>query len=132
VSYFENVMQVNLRVKDLNASIMWYQEKLGLSLVKKYGGHTAVLDFGILENNEMKTPSCICLIKLGADEEPTINNKNGTHPVLQLSHEYCETIYEEFKGKDIRVEDHPKHKAHFCFFDLDDNMLELYLPGIYN
>jgi catechol 2,3-dioxygenase-like lactoylglutathione lyase family enzyme len=130
VSYFENVLQVNLRVKDLNASINWYQEKLGLSLVKKYGDHTAVLDFGQSENNVMKTPSFICLVKLGEDEEPTINNKNGTHPVLKLSPEYCETIYEQLKDKGINVEDHPKHKAHFCFFDLDDNMLELYLPGI--
>jgi catechol-2,3-dioxygenase len=127
VGYFQSVAQVNLRVRDLQKAIEWYQTNLGLRLCAEYEGHTAILDFG----QEDSGSTIVCLIKLNEDEELPINSKNGTYPVFKLSPEYAETIYDELKGKGVSVEDSPNHKAHFKFYDLDRNQIEVYLPGIY-
>jgi catechol 2,3-dioxygenase-like lactoylglutathione lyase family enzyme len=132
LSYFEYLSQVNLFVKDLERSINWYVNTLGLRLLQRCGEHTVVLDFGQgNENYDMgkgATSSIICLIQ--SNEVETTNN--GTHPVFKLSAEFRDVIYEELKSKGVKVEENPRNKSHFYFFDLDGNKIELYLPGIYD
>jgi catechol-2,3-dioxygenase len=125
--YLDGVAQVNLHVKDFKKAIEWYQINLGLRLRAEYEGHTAILDFG----QEDSSSTIVCLIKLNEDEELPQNAENGTYPVFRLSPKYAETIYDELKDKGVTVEDSPNHKAHFKFYDLDGNQIEVYLPGIY-
>lgn len=66
--YFEGVLQVNLRVKNLNKAIEWYKEKLGMRLKANYEGNTAIMDFNENGNSVCNSP-VICLIKLDDEEE---------------------------------------------------------------
>jgi catechol 2,3-dioxygenase-like lactoylglutathione lyase family enzyme len=132
MSYFETLSQVNLYVSDIEKSIKWYVEVLGLRLLQRCGEHTVVLDFG--QGNEsfnMGKGATSAILSLIQSNEVEATNK-GTHPVFRLSQEYKDIIYNELKLKGVQVEENPRNKSHFCFWDIDGNKIELYLPGIYD
>jgi len=127
--YFEGILQINLRVKNLNKAIDWYKENLGLRLQVNYDDHTAIMNFN--GNSKINSP-VICLIKLNDEEEFPTNSQNGTYPVLNLSPAYSKSLYDIFKKNGVKVETNPSNKAHFKFFDLEGNQFEVLSPGIYN
>ncbi|RIW38858.1 hypothetical protein D3H55_00425 [Bacillus salacetis] len=70
----------------------------------------------------------ICLI----EKKDAERGKDTAHPVLGISKEYCEKLYEELQENDVQVEENPSHKGHFKYYDPDGIMLEAYCPGIYD
>ncbi|WP_347548338.1 VOC family protein [Pseudalkalibacillus hwajinpoensis] len=121
MSFFEGVYQVNVRVSDIENAVKWYEQVLGLHVTKNYGG-TVVLGFN--EGHDT-----ICLIELKEGEELSSTN-SGSYPVLHLAEAHAETFKDELKERGIQV-DEEAGQAHFTFTDPDGNVLEAYLPGLY-
>ncbi len=120
---FTEVHQINLRVRDMDRSCKWYQEVLGLSILKDYGS-TVVLGF-----NKISLTS-ICLIELPNEESFPNNNESGTHPVIAISPDHAETCKETLQGMGIEIVE-GGGMAHFKFKDPDGNLIEAYIPGLY-
>ncbi|MFZ3580015.1 VOC family protein [Virgibacillus sp. DJP39] len=121
---FNGVHQVNFRVRDMNLSCKWYQEVLGLVIQKDYGD-TVVLGF----NNHPENNTTICLIKI--DKTVSIpNNENGTHPVLSISPGQAESCKRYLVERGTTIVE-GGGVAHFKFKDPDGNLIEAYLPGLY-
>ncbi|WP_175990473.1 VOC family protein [Bacillus sp. Marseille-Q1617] len=121
MSIFQGVMQTNMMVSDIEAAKNWYRDVLQAEIEKDYGT-TVVLTFG------SDSPSgTLCLIQ---DKEAAGEN-HSTYPVLQISPEFKDTLYEKLLEKDVEVEGDPAHRSHFKFYDPDGNRLEAYNPGIY-
>jgi catechol 2,3-dioxygenase-like lactoylglutathione lyase family enzyme len=128
VDYFTGLIQTNLYVNDSNQAAKWYQDTLGLTIAADYGT-TVVLAFGnspSYDEGKSGLP-VICLI----ENKSVKKGEDTTHPVLGISKEYCENLYDELKRNGVEVEENPSHKGHFTFYDPDGNMLEAYCPGIY-
>ncbi|WP_421381123.1 VOC family protein [Bacillus salacetis] len=129
MTYFSGLLQTNLYVSDINQAAKWYQDTLGLAIAADYGT-TVVLAFGDSPSyDEGKSGNpVLCLI----EKKELGERQNTTHPVLGISQEHCEDLYEELKGNDVVVEEKPSHRGHFKFYDPDGNMLEAFCPGIYD
>jgi catechol 2,3-dioxygenase-like lactoylglutathione lyase family enzyme len=125
MNLFTGVHQINFRVIDMDRSCKWYQEVLGLSILKDYGS-TVVLGFNEDSKNNTTT---ICLIELPKGESLP-NNENGTHPVIAISPDQAETCKEILKEMGTTIVE-GGGTAHFKFKDPDGNLLEAYLPGLY-
>lgn len=120
MNLFTGVYQINLRVKDIELACQWYEKVLGFKKVKDYG-KTVVLGTG------EGVP--LCLIEQTVDQ-PLPDNSEGTHPVISIDLNAvrdCRTRLEEMK---VTVLDGGS-RGHFKFRDLDGNLLEAYLPGLY-
>lgn len=126
---FQGVNQINLRVKEMQRSVKWYEEVLGLHVKHDYG-HTVVLCFDKeATTKERPIETSVCLIQLQENEVLTEHTENGTYPVFTIAPEKAETCYYELKKLGIWIEE--GKKAHFKFKDPDGNWLEAYLPGLY-
>ncbi|MGR3765590.1 VOC family protein [Rossellomorea sp. NS-SX7] len=121
MSVFLGVMQTNLYVNDIEAAKNWYRDVLQVSIEKDYGT-TVVLSFG----NESRLGT-LCLIQ----DKKAAGERQSTYPVLQISQEYKDILYEKLREKKVKVEENPAHTSHFKFYDCDGNILEAYCPGIY-
>ncbi|WP_409251854.1 VOC family protein [Bacillus sp. SCS-153A] len=129
MSYFTGLLQTNLYVNDINTAAIWYQDTLGLTIAADYGT-TVVLAFGDSSSYDggKNGKPVLCLI-----ENKEINRThNTTHPVLRISKEYCEGLYNELKENNVEVEENPSHIGHFKFYDPDGNLLEAFYPGVYD
>jgi catechol-2,3-dioxygenase len=124
MNLFSGVQQINLRVTNMEQSTKWYQEIFGLSIMHDYGD-TVVLRF---EGHPQHT--VICLIKLPAGECLPTNLENGTYPVFTLSPENADICRETLNNNGVEIIS-GGNKAHFTFKDPDGNLLEAYLPGLY-
>ncbi len=122
---FTEVHQINLWVKDINRSRTWYEEVLGIETLSDYGS-TVVLNFS------KPSSTVICLLEVpGHDRLPYPDQSSvGTYPVFAIAPEHAETCKETLEEKGIEIVD-GAHKAHFKFKDPDGNVLEAYLPGLY-
>lgn len=122
MSMFNGVYQVNVRVRDIQKATKWYVEVLGFSIHKDFGD-TVVLR----TDHGGGTP--LCLIAMPEGELSDRNAENGSHPVIQISSEGAELCQEYLKEKGASILD--GSKAHFRFKDPEGNLLEAYLPGLY-
>ncbi|WP_113926748.1 VOC family protein [Bacillus sp. P14.5] len=129
MAYFTGLLQTNLYVKDINQAAKWYQDFLGFTIAADYGT-TVILAFcGSPSYDEGKSGTpVLCLI----ESQGAQAGKNTTHPVLGISKEHCENLYNELKEDNVEVEENPSHRGHFKFYDPDGNMLEAFCPGIYD
>jgi catechol 2,3-dioxygenase-like lactoylglutathione lyase family enzyme len=133
MNYFESILQINFYVNDIEASIKWYEDVLGLKLEEMCGPDTAILRFRKDNQNSYDMGDIgepiVCLIQR---DKNTDINESQTHPVFRLNKDYKDRIYEELINKGVRLERIVHNKSHFAFFDIDGNKIELYLPGIYD
>ncbi|WP_070121230.1 VOC family protein [Bacillus marinisedimentorum] len=125
MSLFTEVHQINIWVKDIKRSSKWYEEILGVETLSDYGS-TVMLNFPSSES------TVICLIEVPGDHRlPYPDHSSiGTHPVFAITPEYAETCKETLEEKEVEIVK-GGGKAHFKFKDLDGNVLEAYLPGLY-
>lgn len=100
-----------------------------LTIAADYG-KMVVLAFGESPayDEEKSGPPLLCLI----EKKEAVQGTQTTHPVLGISREYCERLYNELKENNVEVEENPSYKGHFKFYDPDGNMLEAFCPGIYD
>ncbi|MBM7586220.1 catechol 2,3-dioxygenase-like lactoylglutathione lyase family enzyme [Bacillus pakistanensis] len=127
MSYFKGLLQTNLQVRDIKSSVNWYVQKLQLIVIADYGT-TVVLSFSNSSKYEGgidETP-VLCLIE---NKESPI--QSSTYPVLQISDNMCEKLYEHLQQNGVSVEMNPTHHGHFKFYDPDGNVLEAFCPSIY-
>ncbi|WP_406944315.1 VOC family protein [Halobacillus sp. SY10] len=120
MSFFSGVYQINVRVKEIKKAVEWYEEILGLRVLKDYG-KTVVLE------HDRGVP--VCLI----EKPPHIelpDNLEGTHPVFSIFPTSVEDCRAALIERGVEVLEGGS-KGHFKFRDLDDNLLEAYLPGLY-
>jgi catechol-2,3-dioxygenase len=122
MGFFEGVYQVNIRVRDIKNAVKWYEEMLGLQVTIDYGG-TVVLAVG-------EGQTAICLIELKEGEKLPSTDASGSYPVLHLAEKHAETFKNELRERGVTV-DEEAGIAHFKFYDMDENGLEAYLPGLY-
>ncbi|WP_164669737.1 VOC family protein [Virgibacillus doumboii] len=120
---FKGVHQVNFRVKDMDLSRKWYHEVLGCTVQKDFGD-TVVLGVDNTPGNN----TSICLIKHAEGSVP--DNENGTHPVLSISPEHAENCKNQLQEQGVEIVE-GGGQAHFKFKDPDGNLIEAYLPGLY-
>jgi catechol 2,3-dioxygenase-like lactoylglutathione lyase family enzyme len=125
MTLFTGVHQINFRVKDINRSYKWYQEILGLAILRDYG-KTIVLGFSEKPSTNETT---ICLIEL-SEGESLIATEYGTHPVIEISPEQAENCKNTLTDKGVTILE-GGGAAHFKFLDPDDNLLEAFLPNLY-
>lgn len=120
MSFFSGVYQINVRVKEIKKAVQWYEDNLGLQVLKNYG-KTVVLgqDGGIP----------VCLIEK-PPHQPIPDNLEGTHPVFCISSRSVEDCKKGLIDRGVTVLDGGS-EGHFKFRDLDGNLLEAYLPGLY-
>ncbi|MGR9049541.1 VOC family protein [Halobacillus faecis] len=120
MSFFTGVYQINVRVKEIKKAVEWYEDILGLRVLKDYG-KTVVLE------HDGGVP--VCLI----EKPPHIelpDNLEGTHPVFSISPGNIDDCKTALLDRGVVVLEGGS-KGHFKFRDLDDNLLEAYLPGLY-
>lgn len=120
MSFFSGVYQINVRVKDINKAVEWYKDILGLKVQKNYG-KTVVL------GHEKGGP--VCLIEKDS-YLPLPDNLEGTHPVFRISSSGVEDCKKSLMDQGVTVLEGGSD-GHFKFRDLDGNLLEAYLPGLY-
>ncbi|TLS36925.1 VOC family protein [Pseudalkalibacillus caeni] len=125
MNLFSGVNQINFRVKEIDRASKWYQEILGLAVKHDYGT-TVVLAF---DEHSTNPSTLVCLIELAEGEDLSDNGANGTHPVFAISEEQAEQCREQLISKGVNVLE--GSKAHFKFTDPDGNLMEAYLPGLY-
>ncbi|MCA1055556.1 VOC family protein [Rossellomorea aquimaris] len=117
---FIGVMQTNLMVRDIERAKVWYREILQAHIEEDYGT-TVLISFG----GSSSAP--ICLIQDGE----AAGGQQSSYPVLQISEEHKDAVYEDLRIKGVKLEGNPAHRSHFKFYDCDGNRLEAYCPGIY-
>ncbi|MYL72362.1 hypothetical protein GLW00_16065 [Halobacillus litoralis] len=120
MSLFTGVYQINVRVKEIKQAVKWYEEILGLRILKDYG-KTVVLE------HEGGVP--VCLIEKPPHTEFP-DNLEGTHPVFSISPASVEKCRRTLEGRGVVVLEGGS-EGHFKFRDLDGNLLEAYLPSLY-
>ncbi|MEC3885372.1 VOC family protein [Halobacillus sp. HZG1] len=120
MSLFTGVYQINVRVKEIKKAVEWYEEILGLRVLKDYG-KTVVLE------HEGGVP--VCLIEKSTHTELP-DNLEGTHPVFSISPTSVEACRKTLVNRSVVVLEGGS-EGHFKFRDLDGNLLEAYVPGLY-
>lgn len=92
-----NFAVVQLPVKDLEASIKWYQDLLGIPFTFAYspGDHEAWLNVGGVGLGLIRCPEVPCL--------DFTNMAGQLQPIISLQVENIHAIYEELKNKGIDV-----------------------------
>ncbi|SFJ26288.1 hypothetical protein SAMN04487936_101471 [Halobacillus dabanensis] len=120
MSCFSGVYQINVRVKEIKKAIEWYKDILGLNVQKDHG-KTVVL------GQEKGIP--VCLIEKDS-HLPLPDNLEGTHPVFIISSNSVEYCKQSLMDQGVTVLEGGS-EGHFKFRDLDGNLLEAYLPGLY-
>jgi hypothetical protein len=79
------------------------------------------VDFGQGNDNydmgKNATTPVLCLIYKGGMQPIKLDS---CHPVFRLAAEYKEKLYDELKNKGVKVEENPKNKSHFVFYDIDE------------
>lgn len=126
MSLFTEVYQINLRVRDIEKACNWYQEVLGLSILKDYG-KTVVMGFS-KDSADTRTTN-ICLIEL-FNGESMINYEDGTHPVIAISADKAEDCKEIIQHMGANIMEGGS-LGHFKFKDPDGNLIEAFLPELY-
>ncbi|MYL48126.1 hypothetical protein GLV98_01455 [Halobacillus litoralis] len=120
MSFFSGVYQINVRVKEINKAVEWYEEILGFHVLKDYG-KTVVLE------HDGGVP--VCLIEKPPHTELP-DNLDGTHPVFSISPSNVEDCKKALMDRGVVVLEGGS-EGHFKFRDLDGNLLEAYLAGLY-
>lgn len=121
MSFFSGVYQINVRVNEIKKAVEWYEEILGLRVLKDYG-KTVVLE------HERGVP--VCLIEKSSHIERP-ENLEGTHPVFGISSTSVEDCRKVLIERGVEVLKGGS-EGHFKFRDLDGNLLEAYLPDLYD
>lgn len=125
MSLFTEVYQINLRVREIEKACKWYQDVLGLSILKNYG-KTVVMGFS---KDFADSKTNICLIEL-FNGELMINNEDGTHPVIAISADKAENCKEIIQHMGANIMEGGS-SGHFKFKDPDGNVIEAFLPELY-
>ncbi|MFD1018594.1 VOC family protein [Thalassobacillus hwangdonensis] len=120
MSGFKAVNQINIMVSDIVQSRKWYENHIGLTVKHDYD-QTVVLQF------PEPSPTYVCLIEGPGSFSP--ERVAGTYPVFEIDEIQADQLKESLVSEGVEVVE--GSKGHFKFKDPDGNVLEAYLPGLY-